>query len=113
MAHPNVPSLFFRQSLTFVFLFLDRIVVFVLSVFVSTVLRSGQCAGIRISLFIFTFLTAIGSSEGGGGGAFDGKVCLIEEGVGVDVLSSPDVVIVVELVEGVGRLGEVLADVSS
>ena len=49
-----------------------------------------------------------------GGGAFDGKVCLILFVSEVDVLRFPDVV--VELVSasgGVGRLGEVLSDVSS
>ena len=74
-------------------MFLDGIVVFVLSVLISTVLRSEQCAGIRISLFIFIFLTAIGSSGGGGGGAFDGKVCLILFVSEVDVLRFPDVVV--------------------
>ena len=93
MAHPNVPYLFFRHFLTFVLMLLDGIVVFVLSVLVSTVLRSGQCAGIRISLFIFIFLTAIGSSGGGGGGAFDGKVCLILFVSEVDLLRFPDVVV--------------------
>ena len=66
----------------------------------------------------FVDILFIGSSEGCGSGAFDGKVCLEnEELYEVGVLNFPLEGIIVELVSGggLGRLGEgdVLADVSS